>query len=336
MEKVRVAVIGCGFFGKMHAEIYASMHSAELVCVVASREETAKAAAEELHTEWDTDYNRVIERPDIDLIDVCVPDSLHVGVVLKALECKKHILIEKPLADTMEGAKILLDACKGYEKKIMVAHICRFEARYEKAYEAIRSGELGEIIYVASKRNSPTLGAHRYAKRCKLLTHSGVHDIDLMRWFLGSEYESVYALGRKVRMVSEGFDNCLDSVQAVFKFKNGVTYSLENTWALPDKYPSYIDAVIEIVGTKGMLDISFGNQGYNVYTNDGCALEDVSYWYQSFGVRKGDLRTELEHFVNCILFDEEPRCSVEDGYEAAYAATKALEAVEKETVIRIH
>ena len=77
--------------------------------------------------------------------------------------------------------------------------------------------------------------------------------MDLIRWFLGSEYESVYAVGRKVRMIHEGFEDCLDSVQAIFKFKNGVTYSLENTWALPDKYPSYIDATIEIVGSKGML-----------------------------------------------------------------------------------
>ena len=78
------------------------------------------------------------------------------------------MLIEKPLADTLENAKILLDACEGYPYKTMVGHICRFDIRYERAYEAIRDGTLGEIIYISSKRNSPTLGAKRYARQCKL------------------------------------------------------------------------------------------------------------------------------------------------------------------------
>ncbi|MCI6041306.1 MAG: Gfo/Idh/MocA family oxidoreductase [Clostridiales bacterium] len=335
-SKPRIAVIGCGFFGRMHAEIFAAMRKTELACVVDVNAEAAKALALRLHTEYAVDFKTVIRRGDIDIVDVCVPDSMHTEVVLEAIQNQKHVLIEKPLADTTDNALALLEACRGYEKKVMVAHICRFDIRYERAYEAIRSGSLGEIIYIASKRNSPTLGAKRYAKHCKLITHSGVHDIDLVRWFMGCEYQSVYAVGRQVRMVKEGFENCLDSVQAIFTFQNGVTYSMENTWALPDKYPSYIDARLEIVGSKGMLSLDFGNQGYNVYTNEGCSLEDVSYWTESFGARKGDLRTELSHFVDCVLYDEEPRVSVRDGYEAAIAAAKALESVDSGKIVTIH
>lgn len=217
----------------------------------------------------------------------------------------------------------------------MVAHICRFDIRYIKAFEAIQNGELGEIIYISSKRNSPTLGAHRYAKQCKLITHSGVHDIDLIRWFMGCEYKSVYAVGRRVRMVKEGYAGALDSIQAVYTFENGVTYSLENTWALPDKYPSYIDASINIVGTKGQVQIDMGNQGYNVYTNDDCVIHDVSYWPESFGTRQGDLRAELEHFVNCIRNDKQPRVSLRDGYEVAYAAVKTLESIDRGEIVQI-
>lgn len=334
--KPRIAVIGCGFFGRMHAEIFAAMRKAELVCVVDVNVEAARTLAQRLGSEYASDFRTIIQREDIDIVDVCVPDSMHTEVVLEAIRNEKHILIEKPLADTTGNALALLEACKGYSKKVMVAHICRFDIRYERAYEAVRSGSLGEIIYIASKRNSPTLGAKRYAKHCKLLTHSGVHDIDLARWFIGCEYQNVYAVGRQVRMVKEGFKNCLDSVQAIFTFQNGVTYSMENTWALPDKYPSYIDARIEIVGSKGMLSLDFGNQGYNVYTNEGCALEDVSYWTESFGVRKGDLRTELSHFVDCVIYDEQPRVSVRDGYEAAFAAARALESVENGKIVSIH
>lgn len=334
--KPRIAVVGCGFFGRMHAEIFAAMREAELACVVDINCEAAKALALRLHTQYAVDFKAVIGRKDIDIVDVCVPDSMHTEIVLEAIRNEKHILIEKPLADTVENARTLLDACRGYHKKVMVAHICRFDIRYERAFEAVRSGSLGEIIYIASKRNSPTLGAKRYARNCKLITHSGVHDIDLMRWFMDCEYRSVYAVGRRVRMVREGFEDCLDSVQAIFTFQNGVTYSMENTWALPDKYPSYIDAHIDIVGSKGMLSLDFGNQGYNVYTNERCAMEDVSYWTESFGERKGDLSTELSHFVNCVLYDEKPRVAVEDGYEAAVAAAKALESVDTGAIVTIH
>lgn len=335
MNKPRIAVIGCGFFGSMHAEIYATMNEVELVAVVDVSQEKANALAQRLGTQGYCDCNAVIERGDIDVVDVCVPDSMHTAVVLKAISCNKHILIEKPLADTIKNAQTLVQAAQGYQKKIMVAHICRFDIRYEKAYEAIRSGELGEIIYIASKRNSPTLGARRYAEHCKLITHSGVHDIDLIRWFLGCEYQSVYAVGRSVRMVKEGFADALDSIQAIFTFENGVTYSLENTWALPDKFPSYIDASIEIVGTKSSIYIDFGDQGYRVYSNESCEHHDVSYWTESFGVRRGDLRLELAHFIDCVLYDKEPRVSVSDGYKVAVAAVKVLESIESGEVTKI-
>lgn len=333
--KPRVAVIGCGFFGSMHAEIYAQMHQADLAAVVDVSKERAQKLALRLGTKACTDFGEVIEQDDIDVVDICVSDSMHTEMMCKAIACKKHILVEKPLADTLENARTLLEAARGYEKKIMVGHICRFDIRYEKAFEAIRDGSLGEIIYISSKRNSPTLGAKRYAKTCKLITHSGVHDIDLIRWFLGSEYKSVYAVGRGVRMEKEGYPGALDSIQAIFTFENGVTYSLENTWALPDKYPSYIDASIEIVGTKSAVYIDFADQGYRVYSNEGCEHHDVSYWTQSFGVRSGDLRLELAHFINCILQDETPRVSVKDGYEVTYAAVKALESIESGKVVQI-
>ncbi|PWM35825.1 MAG: gfo/Idh/MocA family oxidoreductase [Clostridiales bacterium] len=335
MDKLSVAVIGCGYFGSMHAEIYATEPGVRLAVVADLERTRANALAGRLGCEGTDDWEAALSRADVDVVDVCVPDSLHTGVVLAALAQKKHVLIEKPLADTLENAKILLDACEGYPYKTMVGHICRFDIRYERAYEAIRDGTLGEIIYISSKRNSPTLGAKRYARQCKLITHSGVHDIDLVRWLTGREFENVYAASRAVRMCNEGFPGALDSIQAVFKLQGGITYSLENTWALPDKYPSYIDASMQIVGTRSAITMDFGDQGYRVCSNEGCEYQDVSYWTESFGVRKGDLRLELVHFLDCVRYDRTPRCSVRDGYEVAYAAIKVLESAERGEVVPV-
>lgn len=121
MTPLKVAVIGCGFFGSMHAEIYSNMSGVALAAVVDVSLDRAKELAARLNTEGFDDADAVIERNDIDIIDVCVPDSLHTGIVLKALSCQKHILIEKPLADTLENAAAILKAAENYPKKLMVA-----------------------------------------------------------------------------------------------------------------------------------------------------------------------------------------------------------------------
>ena len=332
MEKVKVAVIGCGYFGSMHATVYSQMEEAQLIGVADISEEAAKSLASQLGTTWFTDINQLLEQ-DIDVVDICIPDHLHEEIVLKAIAKKKHIFIEKPLADTLDSAKNILNACKGYDKKVMVGHICRFDVRYEKAYSAIQNGELGEIIYITSKRNSPVIGGRRYAEHCKLITHSGVHDLDLVRWFLGCEYKKVYAVGRSLRLASEGYADAFDSIQAIYTLENGVTYTLENTWALPDKFPSYIDAGMQIVGTKAALFIDFANQGYNIATNYDYSCQDVSYWTQSLDKLTGDLKLELKHFIDCVRFNKDPRVSVEDGYKVAFAAIQALKSIETGTVV---
>lgn len=328
-QNIRVAVIGCGYFGRMHAEVYKAMQGVDLAYVVDINENVAKYVADTLGTKYSTDYKDVICQDNIDVVDICLPDNIHADAVLRAVEYNKHILIEKPLADDLSAAKMIYSACKDYHKKVMVAHICRFETRYEHAYEAISSGKIGELIYISAHRNSPTLGAHRYAKTSKLITHSGIHDLDLVRWFTGSDFSSVYAVGRKIRMQKEGYKDCLDSIQAIYTMKNGITFSLENTWALPDAFPSYIDAHMNIVGSKGAIVIDYSDQGYKLITNESCKYEDVSFWTESNGLRIGAIKSELLHFIKCVQNDLEPRVSISDGYRAAVASIRTLESIEK-------
>jgi len=136
-------------------------------------------------------------------------------------------------------------------------------------------------------------------------------------------------------MIKEGFPDTFDSIQAIYTLENGVTYTLENTWALPSRFPSYIDAGIQIVGTKAALFIDFANQGYNIATDNEYIQHDVSYWTEAFGVRTGDIRLELKHFVDCVRFDHEPRVSVKDGYAVSLAAIRALDSIESGTVVEI-
>jgi UDP-N-acetylglucosamine 3-dehydrogenase len=334
MEKIKVAVIGCGFFGAMHAQIYAALPNVELVAVSDISSDRADKIAGDLNTKGYVDYNKILEKEEVDAVDICVPDNGHTEVILKALKANKHILVEKPLANTVEDCRLIYEASASYGKKLMVAHICRFDMRYLKAYETIRKGELGEIIYVTSRRNSPAIGARRYARNSELINHSGVHDIDLVRWFVGSEYKTVYAKGAKKKMIKEGLD-VYDAIVAIFTFENGIMYSFENCWSLSDNFPSYIDAKIEIVGTKGSLDIDFFDHGLKIYTDNAIYHPDLYYWPDYMGERCGALKEELAHFVDCIIYDREPRISIKDGYEVAVTAVNALKSLQNDQMIKI-
>ena len=333
MRKLRIAVIGCGFFGSMHAQIYAALPNVELVAISDILEERSREIATRLNTKGYIDYNKIFEE-DIDIVDICVPDNAHSDVVLKSIQAGKNTIIEKPLASTIEHCNLIYNASKDFDKKLMVAHICRFDLRYLKANETISKGELGDIIYVTSRRNSPAIGARRYAKNSELIIHSGVHDIDLIRWLVGSEFKTVYAKGAKKKMIKEGLD-VYDAIIAIFTFENGVIYSLENCWSLPEKFPSYIDAKIEIVGTKGSLYIDFFSHGLKVYTDKTAYHPDLYYWPDLAGEIYGALRDELMHFIDCVLYNKQPRVSIKDGYEAAVTAVRVLESIKKDQVIKI-
>ncbi|MFP4646508.1 MAG: Gfo/Idh/MocA family protein [Candidatus Acetothermia bacterium] len=326
MNKVKSAVIGAGFFGQKHARVYDQLSASELLGVCDLDYGKAQKLASELNCEAYQRAEEVFGNPEIDVVNICVPDDSHRRPFLDALKADKHVLIEKPLADTLADARELLQASRGYQKKTMVGHLVRFDPRSIKARETISRGEIGDIIHVISRRNSPRTGAQHYAEHCELLTHSGVHDLDLIRWLVDSEYASVYAKDRSGFLAAEGLE-VRDSVLALFQFESGVIYNFENSWVLPENFPSILDAKVEIVGSEGSLTIDVFQQGLDFYSSAGVQHPDLYHWPELEGQVEGAIRREIDHFVNCVLNDEKPHCSIEEGYRAVEAAVRTQQAL---------
>ena len=329
MSNVKVALIGCGYFGTLHAEVYKNMQGAELAAVCDISPENAKKLAAANNCPAYDDVVKMINEVKPDMLDICAPDGLHLQYVLAAVEHNLHMFVEKPLADNTADCKtILARAGSGYNKKAAVGYICRFEPRNLAAYDAVRSGAIGEIMYMTSRRVSPLKGGLHYAPQCRLTTHSGVHDFDLARWFAGAEFKSVYAKGAKGRLINHGYD-VEDAVLSVFTFGNGIIYSQENTWSLPEAYPAYIEAQFLIVGTKGSLEIDMRDSGFKIYTDNKAEYPDLFYWPYLGKERTGALKFELEDFISCIREDRQPRVSLYDGYRATQAAEAVLKSLAK-------
>jgi len=328
MEKVKVAVVGCGFFGEMHTEIYADLPIVQLVGICDTSADISIKMGQKFNCKSFTDLNQMLDTVKPDILDICVPDCYHLDAAIAAIERNINIFIEKPLADTLDDCRMILKKAEGYKKKVMVGFICRFDARFLTVKQEIDKGRIGDVMYMTSRRISPVQAGLRYAPLCHITTHSGVHDFDLARWFAGSEFKKVYAKSVKGKIIDQGYD-VADAVLSICEFENGIIHSHENTWSMPKKFPAYIDATFTIVGTKGSLHVDMKDSGLQIITDDDMEYPDMYYWPELMGVRQGALRTELESFVKCVTDDITPIIGLEDGYRVSQVALAIMESLDK-------
>ena len=193
MNRLRVGVIGLGYFGERHAKIYHRLAHADLVAVCDRDEARAMRVASHLGAEAYTDFGALLARPDIDAVSICMPDREHTDVAVAAAQAGKAILLEKPLAHDAAHAKTIVEAVEKNGVRFMVGHILRFDPRYVQVYEASRPEKLGTPIHVKAKRNGIRSVAARVGKNASILFYMGVHDIDAMQWVARSRIARVYA-----------------------------------------------------------------------------------------------------------------------------------------------
>ena len=123
MEKLRVGMIGTGFIGWLHARIFHESYGAELVAIADSDKNIQKNVKDTFGCEFYTDYNEMLEKADIDAVDICLPDINHVDPAVAAAQAGKHILLEKPMARTAADCKKIKDACDKAGVRLLIAHV---------------------------------------------------------------------------------------------------------------------------------------------------------------------------------------------------------------------
>jgi predicted dehydrogenase len=168
---------------------------------------------------------------------VALPDDAHREPAVALLEAGAAVLVEKPLATTVEDAEAILGAARG--RLLMVGHVLRFDPRYLEARRRVAGGALGDVLHAYARRNSAAGAAHRYGTTTRLPWHVSIHDLDLVRWVTGREICEVTARGtsRRFRDASH-----LDSLQALLTRQGGSPAVVESCWALPAHVGPAIDS----------------------------------------------------------------------------------------------
>lgn len=324
MAEVKVGVIGVGGMGGQHARIFSEMPDVELFALADLNKKCLNEQAEKFGVENTfEDYHNLIQLDELDIVDICIPDELHYNPVMDTLEAGKHIFLEKPLATDLDEARKIVAASKNYNTKFMVGYLLRFDPRYIQVKKAIDNGELGEIIYLVTHRNSPyTEGPERYKSGTSLTMHVVVHDLDLIHWYLKSDIKNISAEAVSKMLVDKDMK---DAASAVIKFEDDTIASINYSWVLPEKSPTLLDARLEIVGTKGTAYVGAKfHDGVMIIKNDGIH-SPVLLSPEINGKLKGALYEELRAFVDCVKKDEVVPIPPEEAIKSVITANSIID-----------
>ena len=188
---ITVGLLGGGFMGAAHAANYAALGDRVRVKTVGSRRsDRAAAVAASVAAELTDDLESVLRDPEVDVVDVCLPTAMHRELAEAALAAGKHVLLEKPIALTLEDADAIVAASEASDRLLMVGLVLRFWPEYVELQRRIAAGELGRPLSVTAQRLSPPADWNDWmadaARSGGVAVDLLVHDFDQMNWLLGT------------------------------------------------------------------------------------------------------------------------------------------------------
>lgn len=257
MKKIKFAIIGCGRIAKRHSDLLGNnqIENAQLVAVCDLIQEKAKAISNKFNIPHFTDMNEMMKSVDLDVVCVLTESGHHSKNVIELAKYGKHILVEKPMALTIDSSEDMILECLKENIRLFVVKQNRYNLPIIKLKEAIDSGRFGKL-FMATVRVRWSRGQEYYdqdnwrgtwAMDGGVITNQASHHIDLLQWLMG-KVDSVYAKGIRALANIEAED----TAAVVFKFLNGGIGLLEATTAVR---PRDLEASISILGEKGSVEI---------------------------------------------------------------------------------
>ncbi len=308
---IRIGLIGSGNISRAHARGYlASPDLFQVVAVCDGREELARQRASQLGgAKVFTDYHHLLDL--VDAVDICLPHHLHCPVAVDCARAGKHILVEKPIANTLQEADQMVEEADKAGVILMVAHNQRFLPVYEKAKELVDQGLLGRI-YLARADHNQFVQIERDHWLWKKETAgggafigSGIHRVDLLRWLVG---EVIRVWHRQVPVPERFSDQVEAASVTLLEFEDGAIGEVTCSWTAygASKAPWY--ELIMLYGTDGTLH-NVG--GLYIATDQNPGDKGEYRWVPV--PQEDSFVNEIRHFGQCILEGQEPRTSGREG-----------------------
>lgn len=254
MKSHGFGIVGCGKIAHKHVEAISSIENVELVAVADTLIERAKACAEKYkrgEVKTYSNYHSLLEKENIDIINICTPPATHAEIGAAAAEAGKHIIIEKPIALSLEDADKLIHSCGKNRVKLCVVYRNRFNPQIVKLHGAIKQKRFGKLIMGVStmrwNRGQDYYDQTEWYKGLGggSLMNQGIHNVDLLQWMMGP-VRSIFAYGGTFRHDIEAED----ATAAIIRFKNSAIGIIETSTCV---YPENLEETLFISGENGTV-----------------------------------------------------------------------------------
>lgn len=321
-NKVRLGVVGTGIWGRMHVRAYKQHGSVDLVAICDLNEDRARETAKEFDVP--NYYSSVDEMLDagLDGVSVATPDTAHAAITIKAAAKGVHVLVEKPLATTLDECEQMIAAAAKSDVYLMVDWHNRWNPPYYYAWKAIRDGELGDVSYIYYRLSDTIYVPTKmlpWAGDSSVMQFLGSHALDTTCWLIGQKPVRVYCQRKNGVLTGMGIPTA-DMYVTMVDFENGATAVVENNWVLPQSAPALIDHKCEIIGSKGVINIDpTHDRSFAKYTEKTPAgfpdtsFPDMFITPEIHGKQMGFAVESIYHFADCIREGKKPLTCGEDG-----------------------
>jgi UDP-N-acetylglucosamine 3-dehydrogenase len=330
---IKAAVIGVGSMGKHHARVLTELPTVELVAVADTNPDTAQEIAGKYSVKYFADYRQLLEEEKPEAVCIVVPTALHEEVATAALDAGAHVLVEKPIAATLEEGQRLIRFAQQKNRQLMIGHIVRFNPATQLLKQKLQNGDLGRIFQINCRRVGPFPARIRDVG---VVVDLAPHDIDVMRFLTDQDPIRVFAeTEQRIHTDHE------DLLMGMLRFPAGVIGSLEINWLTPKKIREIL-----VLGERGLFRVDDLTQDLFFFENAEANGDLWSALSVIKGVSEGQmvrfavqrqepLKAELQAFIQAIQDDTPVPVSGEDGLAALQLALALVESGVKNQVIEV-
>ena len=253
-DPIHFGLIGCGRVAPRHAQSFAELADARLVAVADVIESRAQRFAKEYRADAYTDYRRLLERRDIDVVNICTPSGLHAQMAIEAMQAGKHVIVEKPMAMNLRDADRMIATEQATGVTLCVILQNRYNPPMQDLRRVVDEGKLGRLLLGNATvrwfrpQEYYEDGWHgTYTLDGGALMNQSIHHIDALQWLMG-DVESVFAYAATLAHKMEAEDVGVVAV----RFKSGALGSIEGSTLT---YPENLEGSVAIFGERGSVKV---------------------------------------------------------------------------------
>jgi UDP-N-acetylglucosamine 3-dehydrogenase len=317
---LNVGVVGLGSMGLNHARVYSEI--ANLVGIADSDVEILDPVSKRFGVKGYSDFHELIDKEELHAVSISTPTSTHFEIANEFITAKIPVLVEKPMGGDVEKAKVLVERAKKNNVIIAAGFIERHNPVVGLTKSLIEKRQFGNVISISSRRVSS------FPARIKdvgVIFDLGIHDIDVIRYLLGSKVKSVYALAGKT-----GGAQFEDHANIFLEFEDGVLAVIEVNWLTPMKVRK-----VSLTCSKNFVEMDYINQFLQVSSStikkiDSGNLYRIPQEYSERKIeleRKEPLKNELGDFLMAVKTGGVPLISGEEGITTLEIAQACMQSV---------